>query len=102
VSLAANRRVSFSTFWTDIVFRSVRLNLPRQISSLGWGWNHILVESPTHDWWVATGQGIAWFPAVAQIDQLARISPRLVKFPCSPPRVEISSACFKILWETSG
>jgi ligand-binding sensor domain-containing protein/two-component sensor histidine kinase len=80
-------------------FHAIRLNLPRNVSSLGWGWNHILVQSREQDWWMATGEGIAWFPQVTQLEQLARISPRLIRVPVLP---DSSGSIFRLFQDSHG
>ena len=62
-------------------FHPVRLNLPRHISSLGSSWDRVLAESEGHEWWVATGVGIARFSGVTDLELLGHVSPRFLHVP---------------------
>ena len=57
-------------------FNAVRLQVPREIKSFGWGWNQITFQDHTGEWWVPTYYGLYRFPHVASIEQLAHTRPK--------------------------
>jgi signal transduction histidine kinase/ligand-binding sensor domain-containing protein len=50
--------------------------LPRSITYVGWGWNQIALQDANREWWYATGQGLARYPAVTRLEELARTAPK--------------------------
>src|SRR5258706_2450613 len=57
-------------------FNAVRLQLPREIKSFGWGWNQVTFQDHTGEWWVPTLYGLYRFPHVASVGQLAHTQPK--------------------------
>lgn len=57
-------------------FNTVRLQLPREIKSFGWGWNQITFQDHTGEWWVPTYYGLYRFPRVTSVEQLAHMRPK--------------------------
>jgi ligand-binding sensor domain-containing protein/two-component sensor histidine kinase len=52
-------------------FTAIQPNLPKQIQYFGWGWNQIIFQDHTGQWWVPTGEGLCRFPKVSRVEQLA-------------------------------
>jgi ligand-binding sensor domain-containing protein/signal transduction histidine kinase len=59
-------------------FVGVRPALPRDITYPGWGWNQIALQDREGEWWYATGQGLARYPAVARLEDLRRTPPKKI------------------------
>lgn len=59
-------------------FSPIRTNLPKQITQSTWGWDQIVLQDHTGEWWISTGQGLCRFPRVDRIDQLASVQPLAV------------------------
>jgi ligand-binding sensor domain-containing protein/two-component sensor histidine kinase len=59
-------------------FTFVSVDLPKQITKFGWGYNQITFQDRSGDWWVPTSQGLCRFPRVARIEQLATTPPKKV------------------------
>lgn len=59
-------------------FSSVRPDVPRQITSFGWGWYQVTFQDHAGEWWVATNKGIYRFPKVDRVEQLAQTLPKAV------------------------
>ncbi len=57
-------------------FASIRPNLPRTLSNLGWGWNQLSLQDRGGEWWVPTGEGLFRFPPLARTGDLAMARPR--------------------------
>ncbi|HYH85300.1 MAG TPA: two-component regulator propeller domain-containing protein, partial [Pyrinomonadaceae bacterium] len=55
-------------------FKQVRLNLPKRIIESSSGrWQ--IIRDHAGEWWVATGEGLYRFPAVARLEDLATVTP---------------------------
>ena len=61
-----------------MVFTSVRLNLPPQITDAMWRPNRQIIQDHTGEWWVGTTEGLYRFPRVERIEQLSRARPKAV------------------------
>jgi signal transduction histidine kinase/ligand-binding sensor domain-containing protein len=59
-------------------FTGIRVNVPRDISYLGWGWNQIVSRDRDGSWWMSTGQGLLRFPPVARMEDLATARPEVL------------------------
>jgi ligand-binding sensor domain-containing protein/two-component sensor histidine kinase len=57
-------------------FNTVRLQLPREIKSFGWGSNQVTFQDHTGEWWVPTYYGLYRFPRVTSVEQLAHMRPK--------------------------
>jgi ligand-binding sensor domain-containing protein/two-component sensor histidine kinase len=57
-------------------FTFVSVDLPKQITKFGWGYNQITFQDRSGYWWVPTSQGLCRFPSVARVEQLATTPPR--------------------------
>ncbi|MBI1792524.1 MAG: hypothetical protein HYR60_33795 [Acidobacteria bacterium] len=57
-------------------FAAVYPAFPKQIRYYGDGWSQVGFQSRDGEWWHATGEGLARFPAVARIEDLARTPPK--------------------------
>jgi ligand-binding sensor domain-containing protein/two-component sensor histidine kinase len=58
-------------------FTAIRPRFP-QPTYLGWGWNQLMLEDRSGEWWAATGNGLYRFPKVNRFDRLARTLPKAV------------------------
>jgi len=59
-------------------FKAVWPYFPKEITSYGWGNNQVTLQDRAGEWWVPTGRGLCRFPAVRQVEQLARTRPMAV------------------------
>jgi ligand-binding sensor domain-containing protein/two-component sensor histidine kinase len=57
-------------------FNAVRLQLPREIKSFGWGSNQVTFQDHAGEWWVPTYYGLYRFPRVTSVEQLATMRPK--------------------------
>lgn len=57
-------------------FQAVTLNLPKQLSESSVG-NREMAQDRQGDWWVSSGAGVARFAGVKELDDLARLRPRV-------------------------
>jgi len=44
----------------------------------GWGWNQMVLEDHTGEWWIATSAGVCRFPKVSTPEQLAHTPPKAI------------------------
>lgn len=68
-------------YWFDgSGFRTVRLNLPREMFvdgiQLGWGWGQWIVRDHEGDWWVPSERGIFRYGPQKRIEDLASARPK--------------------------
>jgi len=56
--------------------RLVRGNKP--IAYTGWGTRQTVLQDRCGDWWIATGEGLCRFSGVRQLEDLARLPPRMI------------------------
>ena len=59
-------------------FETVRPNVPPWIHYFGWGHDRITFQDHLGEWWIATGQGLVRFGAVADLRSLAYVRPKAV------------------------
>jgi ligand-binding sensor domain-containing protein len=61
-------------------FVSIRPRFPENVrrGGYGWGWNQMVLEDHTGEWWIATGAGVCRFPKVSKPGQLAHTPPKAV------------------------
>jgi len=59
-------------------FKAVKLNLPKGISSWGWGWYQVIFQDHTGEWWMNTGEGLVRYPRTARLEQLTHATPKAV------------------------
>jgi len=59
-------------------FRAVKPRLPKHIDYYGWGWDQLSLQDHRGEWWIPTGQGLCRFSNVSNLDELARIPPRVI------------------------
>jgi ligand-binding sensor domain-containing protein/signal transduction histidine kinase len=57
-------------------FHSITLNLPKQLSGSSVG-NREMVQDRQGDWWISSGAGVARFSGVQDLNDLARLQPRV-------------------------
>jgi ligand-binding sensor domain-containing protein/two-component sensor histidine kinase len=58
-------------------FSSVVPVTPQRIKYFGWGWHQRIVQDHDGEWWIATGQGLLRYPAVA-MEALSRTVPKAI------------------------
>ena len=56
-------------------FSSVWPAFPKQINRFGWGWNQVTLQDNSGEWWLPTSEGLARFPAVSRVVDLAHTAP---------------------------
>jgi ligand-binding sensor domain-containing protein/signal transduction histidine kinase len=56
-------------------FHAIRPNYGRRITKFGWGWNQIVLQDHSGEWWLPTGEGLFRFPRAEHADRLARKAP---------------------------
>ena len=56
-------------------FLMVKPDLSERVN-YSWGWNQLVVQDSTGEWWLPTAQGLYRFPRLESIDQLSRARPR--------------------------
>lgn len=61
----------------DRKFISVIPNLPEKVKGAGTG-NRPMIQAHDGEWWIATGEGLFRFPAVARLEDLATARPKAV------------------------
>ncbi|MBI3194958.1 MAG: hypothetical protein HYZ34_10925 [Ignavibacteriae bacterium] len=69
----SNMPLFINTFNGDRFTRR-KINLPRQISGLSWGWNQTHFQDHLGEWWIQTSQGLCRFPKSENIEQLSNTS----------------------------
>ena len=56
-------------------FLAIKPGLSERVN-YSWGWNQLVVQDSTGEWWLPTAQGLYRFPRLESIDQLSRVRPR--------------------------
>lgn len=78
IVLSTPAETMFVSKFNGRTFQSSRINLPRSITSFGWGWYQTTFQDREGDWWVATGQGLCRYSKLSSHEQLSTSRPTAV------------------------
>ncbi|HKF59616.1 MAG TPA: two-component regulator propeller domain-containing protein [Blastocatellia bacterium] len=59
-------------------FIAVPLTLPPGISYWGWGWNQVIFQDHSGEWWMSTGQGLVRYPKLTNLAEITHAHPKAV------------------------
>jgi ligand-binding sensor domain-containing protein/two-component sensor histidine kinase len=59
-------------------FHSIRPNYQPTATYFGWGWNQAALQDHEGEWWLPSAAGLWRFPAVHDVEELAKVSPKAV------------------------
>ncbi len=79
-------------------FDQIHPRVPSTLKSFGWGWNEIVAQAPDGEWWMATAEGLARYPATKSIEELSRATPRVYTVGDGMP----SNDVFRVFSDTHG
>ncbi|MBI5216477.1 MAG: hypothetical protein HY960_12070 [Ignavibacteriae bacterium] len=66
---------SYVNKFNGMQFQATKINLPKTIQNLGWGWYQTHLQDRNGEWWIQTAQGVVRYPKVETVEQLATVTP---------------------------
>ena len=73
--MAANESISK---FEQRTFTAAPLTLPKGVTHWNWGWDQIMFQDHTGEWWMNTVEGLVRYPKMTSLQQLGRAHPKAI------------------------